>query len=216
MDCKHNWYSGVCLKCGIGPVEMQAEIARLTAEVERLRGVLRKECNLGLETLERAEKADAERDAALKEQDRLDKAWKAKHEQQVRSSKDHAEYFDKSQRRMHELTAERDAIAAAAVEAAAKTLEHAATNWDCGHNESRLCDCARDAEQWSFAADEVRTITPSDARAKLNRMLAEARMSGWNEAKDAAAMGAYLHGWNEPEEIQALILALKPTEASHE
>jgi hypothetical protein len=46
----------------------------------------------------------------------------------------------------------------AAIEAAAKALEFAAANWDCGHNESRLCDCARDAEQWGFAADEVRAL----------------------------------------------------------
>lgn len=37
MACAHNWYSGVCLNCGVGPVEMDATIARLTAELAEAR-----------------------------------------------------------------------------------------------------------------------------------------------------------------------------------
>lgn len=55
----------------------------------------------------------AERDAALKEQDRLVRAWEAMHKNQVKQSKDHEDYFYKSQRRMTELVAERDAAFAA-------------------------------------------------------------------------------------------------------
>lgn len=70
-----------------------------------------------------------------------------------------------------ELRAERDAIAAVAFEASAKLLQDVADNWDCGHMEARLCDCLRDAEQWGFAADEVRTLTHADAKAALERMI---------------------------------------------
>ena len=65
------------------------------------------------------------------------------------------------------LTKERDearAQVAAAYGSAADALQNVAENWDCGHNESRLCDCARDVEQWSFAADEVRSMPPDDAQ----------------------------------------------------
>lgn len=91
------------------------------------------------------------------------------------------------------LTKERDearAQVAAALEAAADTLQDVANNWDCGHMESRLCDCARDAEQWGFAADEVRSLTPADAQAALEaygrekvregmRLAAECRFGWW-------------------------------------
>jgi len=64
--------------------------------------------------------------------------------------------------------ARENAIVSAAFEAAAKALDHVANNWDCGHMESRLCDCARDAEQWAFAADECRALTPpADLAAKI-------------------------------------------------
>lgn len=76
---------------------------------------------------ERAEKAEAERDVALKEQDRLVKAWEAKHDYQVKQSKDHADYFDKSQRRMHELVAERD-------EARAQVATAYASGWKDGNH----------------------------------------------------------------------------------
>ena len=58
----------------------------------------------------------AERDAALKEQERLARAWEAKHDAMVQQAKDHEDYFDKTQRRMAELVAERDAAFAAGQE----------------------------------------------------------------------------------------------------
>lgn len=66
--------------------------------------------------IDRAEKAEAERDAALKEQERLARAWEAKHDAMVQQAKDHEDYFDKTQRRMAELVAERDAAFAAGQE----------------------------------------------------------------------------------------------------
>ena len=55
-----------------------------------------------------------------------------------------------------------DAVARDAVlEEAAKALERFAENLDCGHPESRLCDCGPFVEQWGFAADEVRALKSS-------------------------------------------------------
>ena len=51
----------------------------------------------------------------------------------------------------------RDAV----LEEAAKALESIVENWDCGHPESRLCDCGPYVEQWGFAADEVRALKSS-------------------------------------------------------
>lgn len=51
----------------------------------------------------------------------------------------------------------RDAV----LEEAAKALESIAENWDCGHPESRLCDCGPQVEQWVFAAEEVRALKSS-------------------------------------------------------
>ena len=54
------------------------------------------------------------------------------------------------------------AAVAAALEAAAEALQKVADNWDCGHNESRLCDCAPYVDQWGLAASEIRAlITPA-------------------------------------------------------
>ena len=72
---------------------------------------------------------------------------------------------------------------AAAYEAAAKALDEVAANWDCGHD-IRSCDCAMYIEQWGFAADECRALTPADSKAALDRMLAEARADGMREAAD--------------------------------
>lgn len=81
-----------------------------------------------------------------------------------------ADFIEATIDQLAKAEAERDEArvqAAAAFEAAAKALQNVADNWDCGHNESRLCDCARDAEQWGFAADDVRSLTPADAKAAL-------------------------------------------------
>lgn len=70
---------------------------------------------------------------------------------------------------------------AAVYEAAAMALDAVAGNWSCGHD-AKNCDCHRDIEQWTFAADECRALTPADSKAALDRMLAEARADGMREA----------------------------------
>lgn len=66
------------------------------------------------------------------------------------------------------------AAVAAALEAAADALQKVADNWDCGHNESRLCDCAPYVDQWGLAADEVRAlITPDQHDALAAHIAAE-------------------------------------------
>lgn len=49
-------------------------------------------------------------------------------------------------------------IKADAVRDAAKQLQSVADNWDCGHMESRLCDCRRNTEQWELAAEELTAL----------------------------------------------------------
>jgi hypothetical protein len=68
--------------------------------------------------------------------------------------------------------AEAAALVAAAYEDAAKALDKVADEWSCGHMPPD-CDCARDVDQWRFAADEVRLSTPSDAQAALDAIRAE-------------------------------------------
>ena len=90
------------------------------------------------------------------------------------------------------LTKERDearAQVAAAYGSAADALQNAAENWDCGHNESRLCDCARDAEQWGFAADEARSMTPDDAKSALEAYGREKVREGMMRAVDLYPQG---------------------------
>ena len=77
------------------------------------------------------------------------------------------------------------AAVAAALEAAAEALQKVADNWDCGHNESRLCDCAPYVDQWGLAADEVRAlITPDQHVARA------AAMARADQARDAALVEA--------------------------
>ncbi|ARC37848.1 hypothetical protein A6J80_17175 [Paracoccus yeei] len=117
-----------------------SDLAAARAEIERLKRELEITHNSRNELAEtwkdRAIKAEAERDAALKEQDRLVKAWQAKHDYQVKQSKDHADYFDKSQRRMHELVKERDEALSMLADAerdmrqrVADYLQSAANDW---------------------------------------------------------------------------------------
>lgn len=97
--------------------------------------------------------------------------------------------FNNAIARAEKAEAERDearAQVAAAFEAAAKALQNVADNWDCGHNESRLCDCARDAEQWGFAADDVRSLAPADAKAALEAYGREKVREGMQMAADEA------------------------------
>ena len=120
----------------------------------------------------RAETLKAERDAGIKEQNRLTKAWEAKHAEQVKSNKSHAEYFDKSQRRMHELVKERDTALSASGAAAAEMRERCAEI------------VGRHKYHWDDAQAEIReTPLPTDAQAALDRALYWA----WNDAIEAAA-----------------------------
>ena len=82
------------------------------------------------------------------------------------------------------------ALIAAAIEVAAKALDHVANNWDCGHMASRLCDCAPLAEQWGIAAEEVRFLTPADATAALARIVREAEARGMERAAARARVYA--------------------------
>ena len=98
--------------------------------------------------------------------------------------------FAAAQTEIERLTKERDearAQVAAAYGSAADALQNVAENWDCGHNESRLCDCARDAEQWGFAADEARSMTPADAKAALESYGIEKVREGMQRASEVAA-----------------------------
>ena len=74
---------------------------------------------------------------------------------------------------------------AAALEAAAEALQKVADNWDCGHNESRLCDCAPYVDQWGLAADEVRALITPDQHDALAAANARA-----DQARDAALVEA--------------------------
>ena len=67
------------------------------------------------------------------------------------------------------------AAVAAALEAAAAKLQNVADNWDCGHNESRLCDCAPYVEQWGLAADEIRAQITDPQRDALQAVIDAAK-----------------------------------------
>ena len=84
----------------------------------------------------------------------------------LRALPDHEITGDEIERLTKELDEARAQVAAA-YGSAADALQNVAENWDCGHNDSRLCDCARDAEQWGFAADEARSMTPAHAQSAL-------------------------------------------------
>jgi hypothetical protein len=113
--------------------------------------------------------------------DRIDEWWEYQHALLFKESA--VEYCALSAA----LTASQ-AETAAAYEVAAMALDDVAANWSCGHD-VRDCDCFRDIEQWGFAADEVRALTPADSKAALDRMIAEARadaLSGlWEDKPDA-------------------------------
>ena len=107
---------------------------------------------------------------------------------------DEGEYvlYCEAQAEIERLTKERDearAQVAAAYGSAADALQNVADNWDCGHNESRLCDCARDVEQWGFAADEARSMTPADAKAALEAYGREKMLEGMQRAVDLYPQG---------------------------
>ena len=109
--------------------------------------------------LARAEKAEAEVARLTKERDTDHANINLK-----------ADFIEATINQLALAEAERDearAQVAAAYGSAADALQNLAENWDCGHNESRLCDCARDVEQWGLAADEVRSMAPTDYKSAL-------------------------------------------------
>lgn len=98
----------------------------ITALVEAMNAGFKAACDF--DVAHPAVKAlQAQVEGLTKENDRLAKAWEAKHDYQVKQSKSHAEYFDKSQRRMHELVAERDAALAREGAVAMEVREAAAS-----------------------------------------------------------------------------------------
>ena len=78
-----------------------------------------------------------------------------------------------------------NAATAAAFEVAAQALDSVAKQWSCGHP-SMHCDCARDIEQWEFAAAEVRGLATPDQTAALDRLIAEAEARVWEQAAQIA------------------------------
>ncbi len=73
------------------------------------------------------------------------------------------------------------ALIAEAYEVAAKFLTDTVAEWSCGHD-ARHCDCWRDKEQWSLAAEAVEGLTPADATAALAARDAAMRAEGLREA----------------------------------
>lgn len=166
----------------------------LAAEVERLTAAHNTVCGALAVAIKRATQACAERDAALKEQDRLAKAWEAKHDYQVKQSKNHAEYFDKSQRRMQELVAERDAALARAGAKAADMRERAAHVLD-GYDvydqrlccNGHMCGCqGSTVHQMLQHFIRALPIDP-DGQAVLDKLIADARADGIREALKAVS-----------------------------
>ena len=81
------------------------------------------------------------------------------------------------------------ALIAAAYDVAAKFLTDTVAEWSCGHD-GRHCDCWRDKEQWSFAAEAVEGLTPADATAALARIVREAEARGMERAAARARVYA--------------------------
>lgn len=75
------------------------------------------------------------------------------------------------------LRAQIDRERAATIEAAVKACEAVAGNWSCGHMPPH-CDCARDVEQWHFAADEVRALHTDATRAAMDAIRREGYEAG--------------------------------------
>lgn len=90
-----------------------------------------------------------------------------------------------------------EAALAAQIEVGAGTLDDVADNWSCGHMPPH-CHCARDKEQWRFAADEIRN-QPHD-RTALDRY----REKVLREAAQACDWGD-IYGDNAVRTILALI-----------
>ena len=85
----------------------------------------------------------------------------------------HIEMIDMAWDQTREALSRANAATAAAYEVAGKALDAVAEQWSCGHP-AMHCDCARDIEQWEFAAAEVRGLATPDQTAALDKLIAEA------------------------------------------
>lgn len=107
-----------------------------------------------------------------------------------------------------ELEAERAKVAAA-YEAAAKLSEASAErNKTCPSG----CRCA---DGWHIAM-RIRSLTPADAQAALDKMLAEARAEGWRAGRDAAAAACNWGGIYGNKAMRAIRALPEPKETSHD
>ena len=110
------------------------------------------------------------------------------HSEARRGADDYPEYIRRDPAVLAALP-EVQALIAAAYEAAAKFLTDTVAEWSCGHD-ARHCDCWRDKEQWSLAAEAVDGLTPADATAALARIVREAEARGMERAADRARVYA--------------------------
>ena len=91
----------------------------------------------------------------------------------------------------------------AMVAAAAKFLTDTVAEWSCGHD-ARHCDCWRDKEQWSLAAEAVEGLTHADATAALAARDAAMIARGMREA----AEWYRVEGWKiDEDDVPGAILA---------
>ena len=111
------------------------------------------------------------------------------------------EYMRHWEGRAEKAETERDALVAAAYEVATTWLIEAGIAGD--HDSDPLASC-------------IRALTPADAQAALDKMLAEARLEGWRAGRDAAAHACDwgdIYGDNAVRAIRALP---EPKETSHD
>ena len=108
--------------------------------------------------------------------------------------------------RLNEATQERadraEAALAAQIETDAGVLDAVADNWSCGHMPPH-CDCARDIEQWRFAADGIRN-QPHD-RTALDRIIADTRAEALRDAAKVCDKNEHVSGWVSRDAILATI-----------
>lgn len=116
-------------------------------------------------------------------------ALEAERAERERAESAETEYRRKNHRLMVEME-QAHAAAAAAYEAAALFSESQRREGDSFYNDG-WCACA------TVVAGGIRNITPADAQAALDKLLADARLEGWRAGRDAAANEAALYGCSE-------------------
>lgn len=135
-----------------------------------------------------------------------------------------ADALEAERTRAEKAESERDALAAVTYQNAALLSEvQRREGVENSFYNDGWCACA------SVVADAIRALTPADAQAALDKMLAEARLEGWRAGRDAAARSCVLSGQDLAEGdwgpegramtamLEARILALpEPKEASHD